>query len=771
MQVLSFHAKLPEQLSWFSLITVLVLILAWLALVSYTWGPGLLRRGLLWTLRRVYRVRAEGLENLPVEGGALLVCNHVSYIDAVILSMVSPRPIRFLSFDGLMKVPVVGMLLRMAGVIPVSPQRSRRAIAKAAACLQRGEIVGIFPEGHLTRDGRLHAFKSGFQIIASRAGVPVLPVCLDGLWGSIFSFAGGRFFWKLPRKFPYPVRVTFGPLTDPDIMSPDTARQTILDLGSDAFDQQAELKEHLGWRVLKSLRRHANKEMVVDRSVGRRAFKGGVVLALSLLIAERLRKQCPGKRVGIVLPPGIGGVVVNLACVLSGKTPVNLNFTLGREALKSCLKRADIDTIVTAAPVKAKVDGKFPDFPWTDKLIDIKDEIGSLSKLSIIAKLLSVKLLPASTLASRNNVPKVGGREEAAILFTSGSDGMPKGVVLSHHNILANAMQVALCRAFPTDETLLGNLPIFHSFGFTVSIWCPMLYGVRTVYTPSPLDFKGAVTAIREEKCGILLGTPTFYRPYLTRVDPADMATAKVVIAGAEKTPKGFHEAWQERFPNCAFLEGYGLTETTPVVSVNEPDIVSANPDEAVIGTRAKSVGRLFPGMAARVRNPDTYELQSVGQTGIVEFKGANVFEGYLNDPEKTAEVLRGGWLTTGDLGRLDEDGFLYIEGRISRFSKIGGEMVPHGTVETVIAEVFGVHESELPLVAVSARQDPAKGEALVLVSAIDVDTNEMQQKLAEAGLANLWVPRIVKRVEAIPTLASGKLDLKGLKQIANQED
>jgi acyl-[acyl-carrier-protein]-phospholipid O-acyltransferase/long-chain-fatty-acid--[acyl-carrier-protein] ligase len=751
--------------------TLVVLTLVWVPLMACAWGGGLFRRGLLWGVRRVYRLRVRGLENLPREGGALLVCNHVTYMDALLLAAVSPRPIRFLSADYLQRVPMVGPFLRWARVIPISPEHSREAIRTAAECLRQGEIVGIFPEGKLCRDGRTGAFKAGFELIARRGGAPVVPVSLNGLWGSIFSFAGGRFFWKLPRKVPYPVHITVGAPTDPRMMTADQARQTVLDLGVEAYEQKPELREHLGWRMLLGLKEHADKEMVVDRAVGRKAFKGGVVLALALGLAKRLRRECPEKRVGLVVPPGIAGLVGNLAVVLAGKTPVNLNFTLGRDAVTACIARAGVKTILTVGPIKEKIDEKCPEFPWTDHLIDLKDALTGMSKAGIALRLAAIKLLPANLLAKLFGVPREGGRAEAAILFTSGSDGAPKGVVLSHRNLISNCLQIARCRAFPLEETMLANLPIFHSFGFTVTLWAPIMFGLRTVYTPTPLDFKLAARAIKEEKCGILLGTPTFFRPYLRRVDAEDLASLKVAIAGAEKTPKGFHQAWEERFPDCYYLEGYGLTETSPVVGVNEPDILSDNPDDCVIGTRSGSIGRLFPGMAARIRNIETNEIQPMTQTGIVEFKGPNVFEGYLDEPEKTASVLREGWLTTGDLGRLDPDGFLYIEGRISRFSKIGGEMVPHGTVETAVAKALGLDESEVPLVAVSARQDPAKGEALVLVATQPVDRELLARKLAEAGLANLWIPREVRVVPEIPTLGSGKLDIKALKDLANRKD
>lgn len=724
-----------------------------------------------WVVTRVlYRVRSKGWDNLPEEGGAVLICNHVSYVDAVLLAIASPRRIRFLSLDTLQTVPIVGTLLRLADVIPVSPERSKDAIRLAVEHAKRGEIVGIFPEGHLTRDGHVHEFQRGYELIARRAGVPVVPVCLDGLWGSIFSFKGGRFFKKWPSQLPYRVSIQVGASFNAREMNPETARQTILDMGADAFAQRPELQGHIGAKVLESLCEDPKRECVVDYSAGRKALNAGTVAALAITLSKQFKATIPEKRVAIVLPPGLGGVLANVALSLAGKIPVNLNFTLGRSALESCLRRAEIKTMISAAPVKEKVDQKFPDFPWTENVVDIKQEIDSLPKPKLIFWILAAKLLPAKMVCSLAGMPKGGGDEEAALLFTSGSDGDPKGVVLTHKNILCNAKQVLTCGVFPEGQSLMANLPIFHSFGFTVTIWCPLLEKVKVTYTPSPLDFKMAVKAIKQESAGILLGTPTFFRPYLTRVKPEDMTSVKMVVAGAEKTPKGFHEAWEERFPNSRYLEGYGLTETTPVTSVNIPDDYLPKEQGYTEGTRKGSVGRLFPGMAAEIIDADTEQPLPIGETGILKLKGANVFGGYLNDPERTAQVLKDDWFTTGDLARMDEDGFLFIEGRLSRFSKMGGEMIPHGTVETAIARAFGVDTAETPQVAVTARVDESKGEALVLVSAMDIEASDLRKRLSSEGLPNLWIPKEIKRVDHIPTLASGKLELAALKKIAAEK-
>ncbi|MFP6899914.1 MAG: AMP-binding protein, partial [Opitutales bacterium] len=306
------------------------------------------------------------------------------------------------------------------------------------------------------------------------------------------------------------------------------------------------------------------------------------------------------------------------------------------------------------------------------------------------------------------------------------------------------------------------NLPIFHSFGFTVSLWFCLIEGVRLVTVPSPLDVRGSLKAIREQGITVLLGTPTFLRPYLRRAKEGDFDSIKFVIAGAEKTPEGFLEKWEKQ-ADCIYLEGYGLTETSPVLCINLPGEENGLPRK-----RVGAVGKLLPGLMARVVDPDSGEIVSPSQTGILHFRGPNVFEGYLGEPEKTAEVLiEDGWFVTGDLGSFDEDGFLRIEGRLSRFSKLAGEMVPHGRVEEAIVEALGLDEGDRPVIAVAGRSDPVKGESLVLLTAVDIDPVEIPKLLRDKGLTNLWIPKQIKRVDEIPILSTGKLDLKAISSLA----
>lgn len=536
---------------------------------------------------------------------------------------------------------------------------------------------------------------------------------------------------------------------------------TLVDNGFDAFAKRPELEANLAYRTLCALAEEPGRVVVVDRTAERTELDAGRLLTASLALAHRWKKTIPGERVGIVFPPGIGALLANLGVLFAGKTPVNLNFTLSPAANSSCIRRAELETIISAQAMQQKFDS----FPWPADVRDLSDERHALGKAGLAAWYAAVKHLPPTLLAKAARIPAEGGDREAGILFSSGSVGEPKGVVLSHRNIIGNCEQINATGILPHDISLLACLPIFHSFGFTVSIWYALINRVRIVTVPSPLEYKKIAQVVEEEKVEVLLGTPTFFRPYLTRIEPGQLESLKFVIAGAEKTPEGFGEQWEARFPG-EYLEGYGLTETSPVVGVNMPKMV--NPDGS--GRRKGAIGKLFPGMQGRIRSLDSYEVVAPTTTGVIEFRGPNIFTGYLGDPEKTQKVLEAdGWFATGDLGRFDADGFLYIEGRLSRFSKIGGEMVPHGVVEHHVAQLYGVENSDVPLVAVSGRRDERKGEALVLISAINLESAELREKLMNAGIPNLWVPRHIVRVDSIPTLASGKLDLKQLAAIAER--
>ncbi len=710
-----------------------------------------------------YRVRSRGAEQIP-EGGALMICNHLSYVDAVVLQIASPRPLRFFVFGGDARSATVRFLLRAAGMIPLSPDKPLKGIRRAVDAVKRGELVCVFPEGSISRTGQLMRLKSGFEAIARQARAPVVPAVIDGLWGSVFSFAGNKYLWKSPRLMPTPVFVEFGPPIPPAKADLETCRRALLDLGEAAFQERPVLRRHLGRECVRSLAKRPGHVEIIDRTADRREVKAAQLLAAAAALSRRIKATVPDQRVGIVLPPGAGAHIANLAVACAGKVPVNLNFTVGRAAVEAALRIGEIRTVLTADAMKAKI----AQFPFPEDTRDLRKEIEAAGgKKAMLPWLLAAWLLPNQWVADLLGLPREGDRAEAGLLFTSGSSGEPKGVVLTHRNILANCAQISSLSILPDSARIMGCLPIFHSFGFTVTLWYPLLRGCSVVTQPSPLETKKIIDSIREEKATVMVGAPTFIRPFLKKATKEDLVSLNLVVTGAEKLPMDLYESFLQQF-GIEILQGYGLTETTPASNINQydPPVPHAHAEEQP-GKRTGAVGRLLPGMSARIMDPDTGAEMPLTATGMLWMRGANVFPGYLKDPEKTAAALKGPWFVTGDLGRFDEDGFLYIEGRLSRFSKIGGEMVPHGTVELRCAELFGWDQNEGPTVAVAGVPDATKGEAIVLLTTHEVTPEQLRSKLLEAGLPNLWIPKIVRKVEKIPMLGTGKLDLKGVRNLA----
>ncbi len=677
-------------------------------------------------VRCFYRVRSLGTECLP-NGGFLLLPNHITWVDAIVLQLACPRPIRYIIDREFYDKPFLRPFLRIVRCIPIEPRHSRSAIRAASEQIAAGEIVCLFPEGQLERAGTLLRLRRGYELIAHHAKAPVVPVWLDRLWGSFFSFQGGKFFRKWPKEIPYRVTVAFGKPLGAEAADIPTVREELLKLGEFCYSQRHNLDRHLAEACVRGLKRRPFATAMID-GIDQSKLSRAKLLGAATALSRSLQKQCPDPRVAIVLPAGKGAVVANLAVTLAGKIPVDLNFTMGRSANESACQR----------------------------------EI-------VLWWLMSI-LLPARLFIRLLQIQKKGGHAEALLLFTSGSSGEPKGVVLSHRNMVGNVSQFRELLDAKEDDAILAALPFFHTFGSTVTLWYPLIEGVRIVTYPNPLEVAKNAALIEKYKLTLLLATPTFLRGYLRKVELHQLRSLRLVITGAEKLPLDLAKSFEDRFKQKVF-EGYGLTETSPVVSVNLPEPTPTKPGEQVQpSSRLGSVGKLAPGIAAEIREPETDRKLSLHETGMLWLRGPNIFEGYLKDPERTAEVLRNGWFKTGDIGRFDEDGFLYIEGRLSRFSKIGGEMVPHEAIEQKIIDLLDLSGRDDRAIAIVGVTDETKGEALLLLSVEDVDLATLRRKLHEAGTPNLWIPKRVQRVESIPILASGKLDLAKCKELVGEK-
>ena len=625
-----------------------------------------------------------------------------------------------------------------------SPEAS--TLADVATALKRGEVVVIRADGQLS-------------VTSGLAGLHPTASAL---------LAEGFDFSYLPAIADPTGVLTLGAPIPRTVATVEGLRLALLDLGAEAFAARPALGLHLGFAAIRGLKKKWLRPVIVDGFLGDRVLKGGMLLAAAWELSVWLRKNVPQKRLGLVLPPGLGASVANLACVLADKTPVNLNFTAGRALNEIALKRGGVETVFSAAVMQEKV----KDFPWAavPRLIDLKDLLTSLPKWRIVLRWLAGFVLPAPLLRAAIGTPEEGGDREAVLLFTSGSSGDPKGVVLTHRNILGNVAQFEAVLSNSGIESLLACLPIFHSFGCTVTFWWPITGGPVGVTYVSPTETAKLAELIARHKVGLLLSTPTFLRTFLRKATAEQMKSLKIIVTGAEKLPSDLSVEVEKRFgiPVC---QGYGMTEASPAVAVNLPDFRLPAGHERIDGPRRLgSVGRLIPGLSLRIRDPETEADLPVGQTGMLWLQGVNLFPGYLDDPVRSGAVLKDRWYKTDDLGRLDDEGFLHIEGRLSRFSKLAGEMVPHGTLEETIARAFPELGDDFRPVIMGV-DDPGKGEALVLLSTHPLDQTELRRRLSGAGVPNLWIPRRVRVVAEIPHFATGKIDLKECRRLANQTE
>ena len=709
-----------------------------------------------------------GAGNLPA-GGFMVLPSQLSYHDLLRLEQVlAGRKVVYVLEEGAALHPLLRAHLDRENVnalsfVPSTTDASayRRAIQGTTA---DGSVVIYLPAEAATVIAPITTV-SGMKLeFLLKADVPVVPLHVHHSKDA-----------ELPIEPPLAedeAVFAFGKALDGADLTLAGYQESLFLLAEQCFSQNPVFGGNLALALIQGFKRHGGSCHLLDGK-DEKAMPFDKLFAAAIVLSQVVKAETSKKRVGIILPPGTAALIANVAVVLAGKTPVNLNFTASRSAIESSIKQSEIDKFLTADLFVRKMQA----FPWPPlKQLVMLERLFPTLKRKIALWFVLSKALPASLLAMILGVPKRGGREEASLIFTSGSAGDPKGVVLSHRNVLANVTQFGSRLSLKSNDKLLGCLPLFHSFGCTVTLWYPIIYGVNMVTYPTPLETKKLAELIEKYSVTVMIATPTFLRGYLRGVHREQLGSLRLVVTGAEKLPNTVADAFEARFGKRV-LEGYGLTETSPVSNVNlpDPDPVGEEGDGHIWlpSYRPGSVGQLMPGMAVRITDPETGEPRSLHESGMIWFKGSNIFEGYFKDPKRTADVLTDdGWFRTGDVGRVDLDGFLYIEGRLSRFSKIGGEMVPHETVEEMLIKAMNLENESVRRLAVVGIPDPDKGEALILLSSMPggpehQEILDLRYRLLERGVPALWIPKKLIRVADIPVLASGKLDVQACVKIA----
>ena len=724
----------------------LVVGLANLGVAVYICGllPDSLFKGLFTLLFRLaYRVELKGAEHLPKPGEkAVIVANHVSFLDPVLLAAFLPDKPVFAVNSFTAEWWWVRPFLRLVEAFPVDPTNpmSTKALIREVAS---GKSLVIFPEGRLTVTGALMKIYEGPGMVADRAGARLVPVRIDGAQFTPFSRLKGklRLQW-FPR-----ITITVLPPQSFEVAAEIKGRARRRRIGAELYDAmsgmifQTSNQPRTLFQALQDARKAQGSKAAALEDVNRKPMSYGRLLAGAFTLGRELAQGTePGEAVGLLLPNANGAAAAFFALQAEGRVPAMLNFSTGTGNVLSACQTAYLRTVITSRKfiAQARLESMAEALATSTRLLYLEDVAAGLKLTDKLYGLAAARFKrPAERQAS----------DPAVILFTSGSEGTPKGVVLSHANILANCAQLAARVPFSGQDIVFNALPLFHSFGLTGGLLLPLLAGIKVFLYPSPLHYRIVPEMVYDTNATILFGTDTFLAGYARVASSYDFYSVRYVFAGAEKVKDETRRVWMENF-GIRILEGYGATETAPVLAVNTP-----------MHARSGTVGRLLPGLEHRLE-----PVPGVEEGGRLWVKGPNVMLGYYRaEAPGQLQPPTDGWYDTGDIVTIDELGYVRILGRAKRFAKIAGEMVSLGKVEAELAELWPAHQH-----AVVAVPDDRKGEQLVLVTDhAGADRPAMLAHFRAKGLAELLVPRNVMVVDKLPLLGAGKTDYVAVKALA----
>ncbi len=709
-------------------------------------------------LQTLFKAKVENLEAYgDPDQPAVVVANHTSYLDAVLMAALLPGRPTFAISTNISRRWWVKPAFWFFDLIPVDPTNSLSVRRMVQLVKEEGRRLIIFPEGRLTETGALMKIYDGPALIAEKAGAPLIPVRIDGAQFSKFSYLHGKFplqwFPEITltvlerREFALPEDLNVREKRD---QAASELHKVMTQMVYDTSPVEATLFE-----ALIDAKKTFGKAKVLE-DIERNPLGYKRIITGAFALGEEMAKSThEDENVGLLLPNSSASVVAFFACHAYKRTPAMLNFTAGRAGVEAALKAAEIKTVFTShrfielGNLEELVDA----IKETAKVIyleDLKEKIGLTAKLKALAKASAPSIgLRLSGGASAEPSDK------AVILFTSGSEGLPKGVVLSHKNLQANRFQVSSVIDFTPQDKVLNALPMFHSFGLTAGTLLPLLSGVRTFLYPSPLHYRIVSEVAYDTNATIMFGTDTFLRGYARVAHGYDFYSLRYAFAGAERVRPETRKIWAEKF-GVRILEGYGTTETSPVTSINTP-----------IANKPGSVGRLLPGMSVRLD-----DVPGVDKGGRLFVSGPNIMMGYLKaDQPGIIQPPEAGWHDTGDIVTIDKEGFITIEGRAKRFAKIGGEMVSLSAVEGVASELW----PEMPVCAVT-QPHPTKGEQIVLLCESDklpngrtADQSELQSFAKSKGVAEIFIPKTLVSVAQIPVLGSGKTDFGAANELCKE--
>ena len=749
--------------------------LAIVSLVVFVWTISNLPQALLRTLLKLvfnrYRIRVLGVQNIPNEGPVLLVGNHHSFIDWAMLQMASPRALCIASNKDHFERWYLRSVLKRLGMIRIDNNNPKEAMDKVHEALLAGKAVVIFPTGEVSKSPHVEPFTIDYSSAVDETDAVIVPFYIQGLWGTNYSYSGSNMYGASSDRS---VTVAFGdaiPATTP----PNEIRAIVRKISIDAWKYAVKFVHPIASSWIRTCKRYVKHGPAIYSPDGKH-FSGyklmGAVMAFRGLLRKKLGKD--EQNIGIMLPPSPAGVIVNLVLWVMGKTNVNLNYTSSVENVKYCCEKADVTTVISSRQFIQKLKGRGNDYSEvaSDKvrLLYAEDLMKEIPKAKIAALLFLCIIMPSWLIrfifCKRTKID-----DTAVIVFSSGSEGTPKGVMLSHRNLMGNIQQLACIINVSRGDVMLSELPLFHSFGLTVTTLLNLTEGCPIVAVADPTDVKTMARVCAEFHVTCLVATPTFLRAFTVSryVHPLVFKYVRMIIAGAEALRPELATAFRLKFGKEIY-EGYGCTETAPVASVNTENTLHNDYTTLQINNKPGTVGPALPGTQFLIVDPETNIPLPTGEAGMILIGGCQVMQGYLKDPDRTNSVIvkiNGiRYYRTGDKGYLDEDGFLTIVDRYSRFAKLGGEMVSLGAVEKKIQDTPVLEGCDY---LVTTIPDSAKGEKIVLLYQGEKDPKDVISELRASNFPPIMLPSLAFAVEKVPKLGTGKADFTTAKKVAKE--
>jgi acyl-[acyl-carrier-protein]-phospholipid O-acyltransferase/long-chain-fatty-acid--[acyl-carrier-protein] ligase len=708
----------------------------------------MIKRLLAWILRRLFKIKTVG--TFEYKGGhTIIIANHQSFLDGLILGAILPIDPVFVVNIEIAKQPFARLILALSEYLVVDPSNPM-AVKTIIRLVESGRPVMIFPEGRITTTGGLMKIYEGSAFVAMKTHATILPIVIEGATLSTLS----RMPQHHPRQWFPPITITYG--TPTRIHPPQEgsihdqrahageAMRRVMQLS--IFESRPSLT--LWQAYLGAMKTYGRSRPIIE-DISQKEYTYGDVLKMALGLGRLVsRHTVLGENVGVLMPTAVASFGLIMGLSATGRTPAMLNFTVGSQGLQSACDAAQITTIITSKNFveQGKLTDKIAVLVGINILYleELKQEFTFGDKLW----LMGYALWSPHAIA-----PSSYPEEKAVILFTSGSEGTPKGVVLSHNALLANVMQIRSIVDFSTDDKMLNALPIFHSFGLTAGTLLPVFTGMHLFMYPSPLHYRVIPEIAYDRSCTILLGTGTFLAQYGKHAHPYDFYRLRYVIAGAEKLSSSVRDLWFEKF-GIRIFEGYGATETAPVIAVNTP-----------MGFKSGTVGQMLPGIEHKL-----IPVAGIEEGGVLHVKGPNVMSGYLRATapgilEHAFSDSGEGWYDTGDVVTIDSQGFVTLVGRVKRFAKIAGEMISLESVEKLAQWV-----NPLAHHAASSSPDESRGERIILFTTDKTLSRDGLQQIAKKmGYPEISIPKKIVFLESIPILGTGKTDYATLKMMASE--